>query len=286
MAGSRLVRRSTALAALAAAGASLAAQGAHAASTCVTLTQDSGGEQDVMVLQSSPDTNYDDNSDLFTGVTKHNNQGYTLIRYDLSDIPSGAVITSAVLGITENNAALLGTVNAHQILGGWDASTATWADFTAGWSSTVLSSDASVVASPSSEAVLSFDITALTESWVNGSIANNGVLLEQGTGCTYYDNTIGPSLEVCYVDSCDPSPCVNGTCSSTTSGYACACAPGWIGANCDTSPYPASALVCGGTTAASTTYSSVLTVGEPGAGKASSSTYVLYGGFVGASQGP
>ena len=35
------------------------------------------------------------------------------------------------------------------------------------------------------------------------------------------------------IDECESSPCVNGDCQHTASGYECDCQPGWTGTHCD-----------------------------------------------------
>ncbi|HSS78396.1 MAG TPA: calcium-binding EGF-like domain-containing protein, partial [Thermoanaerobaculia bacterium] len=34
-------------------------------------------------------------------------------------------------------------------------------------------------------------------------------------------------------NSCDPNPCVHGTCQPSGSSYTCTCQSGWTGTNCD-----------------------------------------------------
>ena len=52
---------------------------------------------------------------------------------------------------------------------------------------------------------MSIDLTGLGQSWVDGTIPNNGVLLEQSAGNTSFKSSevapIGdrPRLDVCYV---------------------------------------------------------------------------------------
>ncbi len=114
-------------------------------------------------------------------------------------IPAGATITSATLSIY-SNISISHTVNIHRITASWTELGATWANFAASY-------DPAIAATlpVSSAGWHSADITALVQEWVNGTVPNYGVLLEQDRTeyTTYYssewsDPTLRPKLEICY----------------------------------------------------------------------------------------
>jgi RHS repeat-associated protein len=164
-----------------------------------------------MILSSNPDTNEELLQDGFTGVTRLGNAGYTLIRLDLSFIPSNAVVSSATASLWPTYTRGIGTVNAHNILGAWDPDTVTWDNFNVGFDAAAAGSFTSGTEPWSYGAVAasgtdSFDLTSLTQQWVSGAVANYGVLLEQNinqsAAYTYYDLSQAEDLQVfsvCYI---------------------------------------------------------------------------------------
>jgi sugar lactone lactonase YvrE len=182
-----------------------------------------------MILSSNPSTNEDGYSGVsfFTGTSKSGSPGYTLMRFDLSAIPGGALVTSATVTVTPTATRGVGTVNAHDVLGPWDPTTVTWNNFSAGFDPTPAGSFTSGVAPWSAGAVTSglapasFDLTALAQEWVDGVVANNGILLEQSLvepswSYTYYADTpaAAPALLVCYEPQTN-NPCAGVTCTAS-----------------------------------------------------------------------
>lgn len=116
----------------------------------------------------------------------------SLLKFDLSSIPLGAVIVSAVLTLTYNGVEYSGnsrTVQAFRIKRNWVENQVTWNVFSTGnnWQtagasgaddieSTVIGSY-SITASPSG--TYSMSLTAsLVQEWIDGTFTNNGILLQ------------------------------------------------------------------------------------------------------------
>ena len=88
--------------------------------------------------------------------------------------------------------------------------TAPWGELTATWNTFNAAFDPSVIASftnggVSYKGAVSVDLTGITQLWLNGSMINNGILMEQsGTHSTQYWTSeylqsLRPVLTVCYV---------------------------------------------------------------------------------------
>lgn len=109
---------------------------------------------------------------------EYNGEMRGLLRFDLSYIPAGAVITSATLylnSIDGNN----GHVNSvYRVTTGWDEETATWifpwnvpgGDFAEQALITTFEIGPSGCAIP-------VDLTGVVSGWVNGSFENQGILI-------------------------------------------------------------------------------------------------------------
>jgi len=167
----------------------------------------------------------------------------SLIRFDLSAIPSSAVVESAALSLYVAGSGSDAPVNVHRVASAWTDSTVTYASFGQRFDETVLGSI--VVTSPNVRK--SVDLTPLVRSWIGGARSNFGVLLEANSTNkkTVFVSLEGgtvkqkPTLQVCYEvpeDHCSPNPCQNGaSCENDTSGFECHCAPGYRGLTCEAS---------------------------------------------------
>jgi hypothetical protein len=172
----------------------------------------------------------------------------SLLRFDLSFIPPGATVSSAsvVLNTVSNGA---GTVRAKRVTAPWSESLVTFRS----WNNAQASNDeASFLAGPDDGGIGVLNLTALTQSWVNGTYANNGiVLLEESATASFAtgesaDEWLRPALDVAYTtpNYCATSSCADGSeCINTPTGHSCACFNGLSGPNCDV---PRAACPCTG----------------------------------------
>ena len=96
----------------------------------------------------------------------------------------------------------------------------------------------------------SVNVKKLVQKWVNGSVPNYGLSLDQmflpqatkASNFVSSEGTFGaeyhPALDVCYQtpeDHCTPNPCQNGgSCVNGWDGYTCSCPAGFSGASCET----------------------------------------------------
>jgi hypothetical protein len=180
----------------------------------------------------------------------------TLIRFELAGIPASAVITRATLKVYLNRGEVddppdgngdgdtrgfpVVPIDIHRVTGAWNEGTATYKSFNQDFDSAV----AGVILPTSVNTFKSADITALVQSWVNGTNPNYGLLL----GTTSHKHTIvlssevgtiglRPSLNIEYTipeNHCVPSPCEHGAaCTNSLDGFTCACTPGYTGTRCE-----------------------------------------------------
>ncbi len=157
---------------------------------------------------------------LFTGVLGPALR-QSLMKFDLSPIPTGAVITSASLNLRKQFSPGQGIVNLHTVSGTWSENTVTWNNFGGAFAPTVSASINTALVPDGGTA--SVDITSLVKSWANGSLPNEGILLEQaGAGRTTFGASDGviatrPTLSVCY----GPVQCGNGVQEGNEVGVDC-----------------------------------------------------------------
>lgn len=206
----------------------------------VTIQPDDIAGQDTWVSSSGQTLNYGAATELHVGE----NGAEALrgvLKFDLSSIPVGSTINSATLSLYQFAQADTSTpeLGVYYATRGWTEGTgngtetadgATWLtyDGASSWSSPGGDFDSTAQAlatAPNTTGTwVDFAITSLTQSWLNGTIANNGVFVKKttGSGSTDYksfyssdyttDPTLRPKLVVEYV----PAPgtitlWVNGT---------------------------------------------------------------------------
>ncbi len=133
----------------------------------------------------------------------------SLFKWDLSSIPPGAVVLSAQVTLSMSSTGPA-TPRVHRVTaaGAWSEGTVTWASFGDAFDPAVLKSfDNGFPASTS----VTFDLLATAAGWVNGSIPNNGLLIEQGApSITRFNSSEWavaarrPKLFLCYQVTCGP----------------------------------------------------------------------------------
>ena len=129
----------------------------------------------------------------------------TLMKFDTSVVPAYATVTSSTAYIYEMWNQNVATVRAHQVLAPWDEATVTWTNFGSdgNFSPAVAGSFGA-----GGVGYKTFDLTALTEQWVSGAAANEGVILEEDlagqptlhhfAGSEVSTLSLRPKLVVCY----------------------------------------------------------------------------------------
>ncbi|MFN8285828.1 MAG: DNRLRE domain-containing protein [Chitinophagales bacterium] len=187
--------------------------------TCITLKPGSAQGNDVLIRDLTPTTNYATASIVNAGYNTISGQNAitrSIIKFDLSSIPAGAVVTSARLSLYHDpaNPHSINTSNDVRIAyvtSNWNESTVTWATQpTTAISGLNIGNTATTTSDK-----LNIDVQSFVQGWVNGTYTNYGWMLnligESGTLGRFQnyassdnaDSTLWPELVVCYT----PTPC-------------------------------------------------------------------------------
>jgi hypothetical protein len=164
--------------------------------------------KDSMVLTEAPDNNYGDYSLFSIGNMSVSILGRGYIQFDLSVLPSDAIIVSANMKLYQYET--VGTesfsIGVHQVTAGWLEDTITWNN-----QPSYLAVPESIVDITVDDTTwLSWDIGTLVQDWLDGTVSNYGVILkdtDEPVGNTYIrcyssdyttDSTLAPKLEITY----------------------------------------------------------------------------------------
>jgi hypothetical protein len=190
--------------------------------------------QDAMISNPPKAQNYGNHPLLRVG-----GKDESLLAFDLGVLPEGAILDSATLQLYVNGGAG-NTVKIHAATAAWSEDTVTYQSFNQQFDGEIVGS----IDPASPKTLKSADVTSLVTSWLTGARPNHGFLLEaEGHLKTIFVSSDGhgdyaPTLRVCYaapvVDHCAQAPCQNdGVCMNMDEGYACECAPGFTGTDCE-----------------------------------------------------
>lgn len=183
--------------------------------TCVNITDGVNGAttQDALLSGDYPGSASGPFFGAWTGVSSGGNMNYSLFKFGLGGLPSGnnVVVTSAKMNIYVSWNPQNSVVGVHKALQPWSEESVTYNSYPAS------SWEAATVASFSAGGVgtRTFDVTGLAQGWMNGSVANNGVVLEEAPVASHYYFTkeagmasLRPSLDLCYYINNGPAPWV------------------------------------------------------------------------------
>jgi choice-of-anchor C domain-containing protein len=131
-----------------------------------------------------------------------------LIFFSISDIPTGATITSATLELNATAVSGSMSVEVYRMTRAWSENGATWntSDGSTSWTTVGGDFNATAVSTITASAtgIHSFDITSLVSGWHEGTFSNFGLILGSnglGTTTVTYDSsegTVAPSLEIIF----------------------------------------------------------------------------------------
>ncbi len=174
-----------------------------------------GGErgEDAFVYRAEPDKNYGISEELKLGIYQNteDNEHRAYVRFNLSDIPLGSTINSSGMFLhhfAEENGYYYLTLNAHQVLEDWSETVVAWNNQPA--FNPCAESSGFFERYHLSPDWHSWDLTALTQFWVNGVYNNYGISINVGEPSQGYslkilhssdylaDPTLHPKLIVDY----------------------------------------------------------------------------------------
>ncbi|MFT3772446.1 MAG: MopE-related protein [Minicystis sp.] len=175
---------------------------------CLTIQRGAlGNVWDTQLAQDSADPskmdkNYGD-SQVFNSGPVSKGDRRALLRFDLTMVPTTAVVSGATMTLNIKQNFELQTVRVHRVTAPWSELTVTWSSFGTAYDPLVEGSFSNKGASYVGP--VSVDITPLVQEWVEGGFQNYGVLLEQGgaQGTNYWSSeylqNLRPKLSFCYV---------------------------------------------------------------------------------------
>jgi cysteine-rich repeat protein len=172
-------------------------------STCVTIRRGTfGNVADSVLNLGKATTNYGTSQALYT-ATPDGAYRQSLLRFDLSFIPTTAKVLSSDVTLRQiNNASAL--IKVSEVTKAWAEATVTFVSFASGFASQPLASFTNGV---SGGAPPTYSIQAITQAWISGTKVNNGMILNQAQSGASYTNFRSsewpvindrPSLKVCY----------------------------------------------------------------------------------------
>ena len=144
----------------------------------MTLQPDATGTD--TYLTNAGSTNYGSATSLLATA----GSSFPMLRFDLSAIPAGAHVSSATLSAYATAGSGSGAVALHRVTRDWtEAATWTSADGSTAWSQAGGDFNATAVSTAAfggAAGWLAWDVTALADRWVKGSLPNQGVQLRAG----------------------------------------------------------------------------------------------------------
>ena len=146
------------------------------------LQPDATAGKDAYIRADFPSSNFGSAATLFIGLTASNDKLRSLIEFNVSSVPSGDTITSAVLELYVNDSGSGSEVTAeiYALTRSWIEGEVAWDRRTSslGWVSNGGDFEASAENSTviTSNGLYSFDVTSLVRRWHNGSLTNNGLI--------------------------------------------------------------------------------------------------------------
>jgi cysteine-rich repeat protein len=157
----------------------------------------SGSIADTTITQGAPTATAGSSSNLWTGTTS-SGLAQSLIRADLSWVPTGVTVTSARLSLYVSSPTAT-SVRVHRVTSAWAEATAHWTNFAGAYDAATAASFMTGI-----YGTRFVDVTGLVQTWVDGT-ANHGLLLEENAGFrTGYGSSENtnvsrrPLLEVCF----------------------------------------------------------------------------------------
>lgn len=153
----------------------------HQAGTVTMTLQPAAEGVDTQIVAGSAT-----NNGSLTTMASTPGSAYGLLRFDLSTLPAGSHVTSATLSTYASAGSGTGSVALHRVMRDWtEAATWTTSDGSTAWSQAGGDVHVTAVASTAFAGAgtwLAWDVTALADRWLKGSVPNQGVQIRAGAG--------------------------------------------------------------------------------------------------------
>jgi len=138
---------------------------------------------DTFVSKAAPNVNF--GPDIALAVSPRET---AYIRFDLSGIPTGTTVSKATLRLYVDDVAKSGSFDVFQVNDSWNENSVTFNTPAPVPGASATGNHPIAVTSASRNQFLLIDITALAQSWLDGSVANNGVALASSAGNFSFDS--------------------------------------------------------------------------------------------------
>ena len=186
-----------------------------ATSQSVTLQPDAAAGKDSIVYEALPDHIYGTDIYLYTNGAGPGNTCRTYIQFNFGTIPATAVVYNAYLELyyyDEIVPTAAGLVGVYQVTGVWDEASITWNNQPVAGASPLTTATVPAV---HTDTFLFWDMTTLSQGWIDNSIANRGLMLRDTDETTsegykkFYSSDWGtanqrPKLTINYYDPAEP----------------------------------------------------------------------------------
>ncbi len=149
---------------------------------------DSGysGTQDSLLRQTSPNTNYGNQTSLSADLIQPDpsngafGEVISVISWDISSIPGNATVQSVSVSLNLSNVSS-DSYNLHQGQTNWDESTVTWNTFGGSSANVGTLVLGSIIPGQFGENVINLNSNGinLVQGWINGTINNNGIVIKE-----------------------------------------------------------------------------------------------------------
>jgi hypothetical protein len=175
---------------------------AFAGEKCYTLHRGAGANvADAYIAGHEPAASHGERDYLLVGF-----EAASLLRFDLSSVPSTARVTSAFLRLHDQSGSTPAGLVAHRVTAPWTEDDATW--LTCGGA---FEQAAEAVHEGDVEGAVSFEVTDLVQMWIDGAVPNDGMLIAPAgpartklASSENKDVDRRPRLEVCFAVPPDP----------------------------------------------------------------------------------
>jgi len=147
----------------------------YASVQTLTIQPNASRGKDTMVYEDSPTQNFGSTGwlDILSGTGERDR---AFLQFNISSLPSTAVITQADLGLYYyfDSLGVSEDVGVYEVTGSWSDSTITWNNQPT-VNATVL--DTVTLPASGSDSFENWTITELVKGWFDGTVANNGVMV-------------------------------------------------------------------------------------------------------------
>ncbi|WP_437335153.1 DNRLRE domain-containing protein [Sorangium sp. So ce394] len=142
-----------------------------------------GRVHDTYIASDRPGRSFGESVDLLVGTPPGTDAiRSALLRFDLSELPQGAMLLTARIGLSLESTSGPGVISVHRVVKDWDES-ASWASFEKdGFEPTPIAVSGNATATVKTYRGISFDVTGLVADWLGGKADNYGILLREDDG--------------------------------------------------------------------------------------------------------